>query len=387
MAAITSDFDDEDISLSKLQKILHSNEKKNYDDEENISLSKLKEKLRNEECCTENNDINLSNSEDETTEDDIPLQELAHTFRSKINKQWKNKNSENRQNQNNANQSTETPFHEVDHIDYFKTTGECDGSLFENTQCEIVENEGFSVTELCFDRVVNIEKENDDLMEDDGLFDLADTHIIENNTISNEDVNILYPLFDDATVYDGSESFDLIPESLENEIQNPLDSNKAETEPEADAETELDINENTEEEKEFRSRRRQKNPELWKQNTRKRKRNAGEEYISCCGQKIPRRSSQRIDCKCRFKCTEKINEDDQQRVFQNYWKSDYGGQRDFILKHVEKIAKARKTTSKKSRREHSYQYFLENEAGKKRVCKAFFLNTLNVGEKKLFPIP
>lgn len=129
MAAITSDFDDEDISLSKLQKILHSNEKKNYDDEENISLSKLKEKLKNEECCTENNDINLSNSEDETTEDDVPLQELAHTFRSKINKQWKNKNSENRQNQNNANQSTETSFHEVDHIDYFKTTGECDGSL------------------------------------------------------------------------------------------------------------------------------------------------------------------------------------------------------------------------------------------------------------------
>ena len=63
---------------------------------------------------------------------------------------------------------------------------------------------------------------------------------------------------------------------------------------------------------------------------------------------------------------EKINEDGQQKVFkfQNYWKSDYSGQQDFILQHVEKIVKARKTTFKKSRREHSYQYFLENEADK-----------------------
>ena len=46
--------------------------------------------------------------------------------------------------------------------------------------------------------------------------------------------------------------------------KNLLDSNKAE--------------------KKFRSRRRQKHPELWKQNIRKQKRNAREDYISCCGQ-------------------------------------------------------------------------------------------------------
>ena len=38
------------------------------------------------------------------------------------------------------------------------------------------------------------------------------------------------PLFDDAPVNNGSDSFDFIPESCENEIENPLDSNKAETE-------------------------------------------------------------------------------------------------------------------------------------------------------------
>lgn len=67
-------------------------------------------------------------------------------------------------------------------------------------------------------------------MEDDGLSELTDTHIIENNTISNEDFNILYPLFDDAPVNNGSDSFDFIPENCENEIGNPLDFNKAETE-------------------------------------------------------------------------------------------------------------------------------------------------------------
>ena len=63
-----------------------------------------------------------------------------------------------------------------------------------------------------------------------------------------------------------------------------------------------------------------KNLELWKKNIRKRKRNAGEEYTSCCGEKIPRSSSQSVECKCRSKCREKINEDGQQKVlkFQNY---------------------------------------------------------------------
>ena len=82
-----------------------------------------------------------------------------------------------------------------------------------------------------------------------------------------------------------------------------------------------------------------------------------------------------MECKWRFKCTEKINEDGQQKVlFQNYWKSDYSGQQDFILQHVEKIAKARKTTFKKSRREHSYKYFLENEAGKNVSAKCFMFH-------------
>ena len=69
-------------------------------------------------------------------------------------------------------------------------------------------------------------------MKDDGLSELTDTHIIENNKISNEDLNILYPLFGDAPVYNGSDSCDINPESCENEIrmnENPLDSNKAET--------------------------------------------------------------------------------------------------------------------------------------------------------------
>lgn len=36
---------------------------------------------------------------------------------------------------------------------------------------------------------------------------------------------------------------------------------------------------------------------------------------------------------------------------------------------------------RESRRKYTYQYFLENNDGRERVCKAFFLDTLNIGEK------
>lgn len=35
-------------------------------------------------------------------------------------------------------------------------------------------------------------------------------------------------------------------------------------------------------------------------------------------------------CRWRFKCFQKVKDDDQQRILRQYWSFGYGGQRDFI---------------------------------------------------------
>lgn len=67
--------------------------------------------------------------------------------------------------------------------------------------------------------------------------------------------------------------------------------------------------ESEQKERPFRSRRLKKDPVKWKQNIRKWKRNAGEEYLSYKGKRIPRRKMQRPNCKCNYKCADKISEE------------------------------------------------------------------------------
>jgi hypothetical protein len=133
------------------------------------------------------------------------------------------------------------------------------------------------------------------------------------------------------------------------------------------------------------SRRRRKNPELWKQSVQKRKRNNGEEYKTSRGEKFPRHELKTPSCtgKCKNKCGDKVMKDHQMLMFQTYWKLDYECQRKFIMNHVTKNLKNRSTTGKESRRKHTYDYFLDGKTSKEntKVCKNFFLQTLNIGEK------
>lgn len=131
------------------------------------------------------------------------------------------------------------------------------------------------------------------------------------------------------------------------------------------------------------SQRRRKNPELWKQSVQKRKRNNREEYETSRRKKFPRHELKTPSCKCKNKCGDKVMKDHQMLMFQTYWKLDYECQRKFIMNHVTKKLKNRSTTGKESRRKHTYDYFLDGKTSKEntKVCKNFFLQTLNIGEK------
>ena len=254
-------------------------------------------------------------------------------------------------------------------------------------------------------------------MEIDGTFDLQDTVICENlsfeytqSSVQNiDDIDTLYPLFSNEIAPilnlsgcddNGNEVWSII-QSVEGEQQDPYDTC---TEPatlranDETSNTDTSISTGSEDtdtsqtdcgtdDDSFiakrQSRRKRKNPEQWKQSIRKRRRNNGEDYETSKGKKIQRRCMKRANCKCKFKCKDKISEEDQRWIFNNYWMKTYDDQREYIRENVIKTEKRRKTTKEQSRRKNTYEYFLtrKDETDKHKVCKRFFLGTHNVGER------
>jgi NAD-dependent dihydropyrimidine dehydrogenase PreA subunit len=128
-------------------------------------------------------------------------------------------------------------------------------------------------------------------------------------------------------------------------------------------------------------------PETWKKNVRKAARAMGKAYQSSNGKLIPARQVKPVDCaKCRLRCPAKISEEARRVIFESYWgTASYIRQRDFICSHIIEDEKARCTVKEgmeTRKREVSRQYWLPEKNGKlHRVCKSFFIATLDIGPK------
>lgn len=108
--------------------------------------------------------------------------------------------------------------------------------------------------------------------------------------------------------------------------------------------------------------------------------------MSSKGQNVPRKTIKPISCKCKFKCSDRLNEEDQSLIFTKFWQLYYEKQRSFILKNVIKTDKHRKTTMTKSRRKKTLKYFFTDQGGSRvQVCKKNFLCTLGIGERTVIP--
>jgi len=126
-----------------------------------------------------------------------------------------------------------------------------------------------------------------------------------------------------------------------------------------------------------KGRKRLRDESQWKRNIVKRLRNSGEEYTSQSGKTIPKRSVQRDCGNCLLKCSSKISAAERENIFNTYWKlGDKNYQNDFITSHVD-ILKA----TGKGRKNVIKVYHFTVEGQRIRVCKTFFLNTLNVSNK------
>ena len=71
-----------------------------------------------------------------------------------------------------------------------------------------------------------------------------------------------------------------------------------------------------------RSRKRKRNPDIWKQNVRKKRRQSGQSYENIKGKNVRSREvKNKGDCnrKCKFRCTESFLLQDRKQIFDEFW--------------------------------------------------------------------
>ena len=124
----------------------------------------------------------------------------------------------------------------------------------------------------------------------------------------------------------------------------------------------------------------------WKKNIAKRKRQSREAYENIHGKLMAARNIKNA-CdkdKCYLRCSHNISENDRKNIFENFWKLDEKGKRFFYDKYSVRTKTAGKTNKTKiSRRSFTFNYNLEVNEIKYKVCQTFFCGTLGINKTRI----
>lgn len=110
----------------------------------------------------------------------------------------------------------------------------------------------------------------------------------------------------------------------------------------------------------------------------------GEAYIG--HRNIPKLKKAVKQNPCETRCPNECNEfteDDRKSIFESYWSLNHQRQRDFLLNYIDVHEIKRRRVKSESRRSLTRQYYLPKQQEKFKVCRRFFLNTLDVTDKLL----
>jgi len=136
-----------------------------------------------------------------------------------------------------------------------------------------------------------------------------------------------------------------------------------------------------------RGRKRVKDESQWKQAMRKRRRQSGQEYVNCRGNSCRARELKTVkDCegKCKYKCASHFTAPERKDAFDNFWQLNDTEKNTFYAQTTDKFVKATKRTKKaQSRRQNTMQYYLVKGIDRIRVCKQFYLSTLDISAKRI----
>ena len=136
------------------------------------------------------------------------------------------------------------------------------------------------------------------------------------------------------------------------------------------------------------ARKRKSDPDSWRKNIRKNYRARGQEYVDTKGRQRAARAPQPSNCQtCRFKCNDNFSDEERSVICAEYWQlQNDSRQKDFLLSRV-KIYGIQRERPRTERKRHvksrTVVYsFIKNEKDE-RVCKKFFLKTLDIGHGPL----
>ncbi|XP_026724763.1 uncharacterized protein LOC113491796 [Trichoplusia ni] len=128
------------------------------------------------------------------------------------------------------------------------------------------------------------------------------------------------------------------------------------------------------------------NPEIWKINAERIKRNLGLQFINRAGT-VRKAKQLKPPCKetCAKRCWESLTENDRIQLFTEFWGlGDPKLQLQYLSDNIEKLEKKRlRGKTETSRRKWTYCYYFSLNERRLNVCKMMFVNTLIISDSLL----
>jgi|ERR1712150_75270 len=133
-----------------------------------------------------------------------------------------------------------------------------------------------------------------------------------------------------------------------------------------------------------KKRKRPSHPEKWQRYIRKNAHQSGQAYIGKGGKYHEARKPLKVNCNnCRYRCFESFTEEQRITICNDFWAlGDYRRKKDFIAANIKITDIKRRSnapTPLRVKKGYSLKYsFKTLENVKKRVCRDFFVKTLNI---------
>lgn len=138
-----------------------------------------------------------------------------------------------------------------------------------------------------------------------------------------------------------------------------------------------------------RTRSQVPDPTSWACNVRKLKHQRGEAYINRRGKLVPeRRIRNTKDCvrNCKFKCNEKITDEDREHIFKAFYSLNANEKKYFILNTSERTYIKHYKAPNNHKRKYTFKYFFLVKSDRHTVCKNFYLGTLAISQKPVYNV-
>ncbi|CAH2100600.1 unnamed protein product [Euphydryas editha] len=132
-------------------------------------------------------------------------------------------------------------------------------------------------------------------------------------------------------------------------------------------------------------RKRRRNKKDWIANKSKTLKNSGQAYVGYHSKKQYPAKSVGSSCKCKLKCGETFSFEIRNDIMRTFYKlGNRELQWQYIIKYVTSESVKKLQVIRNKNRTQTIRYYLPLEDDKVRVCKVFFLNTLQISEQTVY---